>query len=135
MPLAAHPAVIEVSTDDITYNEVDGINDFSFSTGRDVLDTTDFKDTSGAKTKILGLQDTTISLSGDLEASDTNGQNVLRTAFFNGNAIYVGFGFNGTDGYKVQARVSSFEINAGVGDKVEFSCEITSVGAVSTYTT
>ena len=133
MAIAAHPAVVDVSTDDITYNEVDGINDFSFDPGVDILDTTDFKDTSGAKTKIVGLQDTSVEISGDYEDADTNGQNIIRTGFLNGTSVYIGFKYDGTDGYKVQCLVESFSITGSVDGKVEWSASLTSIGAVSTY--
>jgi predicted secreted protein len=131
MALAAHPSVLDVSTDDITYNEVDGINDYTFGLSRDVLETTDFKDTSGAHTRILGLQDIPVSISGDFEGGDTNGQNVIRAAFVSGATIYFRLRPDGTNGYKVQCKVSTFEISAGVADKVEFSCELVSTSAVT----
>ena len=54
--------------------KIDGINDFSFSPSNDMLDTTDFKDTTGAHTRLPGLQVSSVSLSGDYEHGDTNGQ-------------------------------------------------------------
>lgn len=133
MAIAAHPTVIEVSTDNITFNEIDGINDYDFDLARDVLETTDFKDTSGGHTRILGLQDVPVSISGDYEGSDTNGQNVLRTALVNGTSVWIGFLFNGSAGYKVEAYVSTFKINAAVDGKVEFSCEFVSTGSAAAH--
>lgn len=129
MATAAHVAAIEVSTDNSTYNEVDGIKNFTFGGQRAMLDTTDFKDTSGGHTRIPGLFDYPVSIDGDYEPGDTNGQVVLRDAFFNGTAVWIGILYNGSAGDKVQCYVESFEINAGVEDLVQFSCELVSTAA------
>lgn len=133
MAFAAHASAIEISTDNVTYYEVDGINDASFEVSRDILETTDFKDTSGAKTRIMGLQDTKISMSGDYEDTDTNGQNTIRTRFLAGTTIWVGFKLDGTDGYKVETYCTKFSTKAGVNDKVTFDAEFISTGAVAAH--
>lgn len=133
MPFAAHITKVEISPDNITYTEVDGINDASFETSRDVLETTDFKDTSGAKTRIVGLQECSVSMSGDYEDTDTNGQNIIRSFFLAGTSLYVGFKFDGVDGYKSQFLVSSFSITPTVDGKVEFEAEFVSIAAVTTH--
>lgn len=133
MAFAAHISKVEYSADNITFNEIDGIKDASFEVSRDVLDTTDFKDSSGARTRIVGLQDTSISISGDYEDTDTNGQVALRSAFIAGTSFYIGFKFDGTDGYKVQCYCSSFSITPTVDGLVEFEAELVSTGAVATH--
>ncbi len=133
MAYAAHASKIEYSADGITWYEIDGINDASFEVSRDVLETTDFKDTSGAKTRIMGLQDTSLSIKGDYEDTDTNGQNAIRTAFLNGTAVYMGFKLDGTDGYKVQCYCTKFSTSVSVDGKVEFEAEFISTGAVATH--
>lgn len=133
MAFAAHASKIEVSTDGSTWYEVDGINDASFEVTRDILDTTDFKDTSGAKTRIMGLQDTKISMSGDYEDTDTNGQNTIRSRFLAGTSIHIGFKLDGTDGYKVETYCSKFSTKASVDGKVEFDAEFVSIGAVAAH--
>ena len=133
MAFAGHPAKVEVSTDGIAWNEVDGINDFSFTPDCTILDTTDFKDTSGAHTRIYGLINCAIEFSGDYEDTDTNGQNVIRTAFLNGTALHVGIKFDGTDGLKCQVVVESYEIAAGVDDKVTFSVSLQSNSTISAH--
>lgn len=131
MALAAHAMVISCSTDDITYNEVDGLNDFSFGPNRTMLETTDFKDTSGAKTRMSGLKDGSISMSGDYESGDTNGQNIIRTGFDNGTTVYIRVLWNGTTGHKVAAIVESHEIKGSVDDKVTWTASIQFNGAPS----
>ena len=79
MALAGHPLAFSVSSDDSAYSEVDGINDANWEYVRDLLETTDFKDTSGAKTRIAGLSDGSIEVSGDYESADT-GQALIRSS-------------------------------------------------------
>lgn len=130
MTLAAHPMTISASADDVTYNEIDGLNDFSFGPNRDSLETTDFADTSGAKTRLLGLKDGTIQLSGDYESADT-GQSRLTTLWASGATCYIKVLWNGSTGHKVPCVVESFEIRGSVGGKVEFSATLQFVGVFS----
>lgn len=128
MPLAGHPIVIEVSPDDAVWTEVDGLNAVSFGNARDMLMTTDFKDTTGAKTRIAGLIDPTVTFSGDLELSDP-GQNQCRSRFFDGGALWVRVKFDptagaGSQGYKVKCLCENAEMTSSVEGKNEasFSC-------------
>ena len=128
--LAAHPLAFSVSSDDSSYSEVDGINDASFDPVREVLETTDFKDTTGARTRMLGLFDTGIEVSGDYESADT-GQALIRSSFTSGATIYAKFLWNGSTGHKVACVVSAWSIKAGVDGKVEFSVTLQGTGAIS----
>lgn len=123
MPLAGHPIVIEVSPDDAVWTEVDGLNSVSMGNSRDMLDTTDFKDTSGARTRIAGLFDGTLTFSGDLELSDA-GQNQCRSRLFDGAALWVRIKFDptagaGFQGYKVKTILETADMNSGVEGKNE----------------
>jgi predicted secreted protein len=129
MALAAHATTISVSATDASYNEVDGLNDFSFGPSRDLLETTDFKDTSGAHTRMAGLKDGTISMSGDYESADTLGQNIVRTAFDNGTACWVKVLWDGATGHKCLCIVESSEIKVSVDGKVEWSATLQFNGA------
>lgn len=129
MANAAHPLAVKVSATDAAYQEVDGINSVKFGPNRTMLETTDFKDTSGAKTRMAGLKDGTIELSGDLEEADANGQNIIRTAFDNGTDLWTTVEFvpgagAGAKGYKVKGIVESHEINAEPDGKVTWSSTI-----------
>ena len=113
-------------------DEIDGINNVNYSPAVDLLDVTDFKDPSGAKLKLAGLLDGTISLSGDLELADAP-QNLLR-ASITGASVWITCQFNagaalGLRGFTVECKVASFEIGAAVEDKVSFSAEIQFTGA------
>ena len=126
MALAGHPFTLSSSTDDggeDAYTEIDGINDFSFGPTRTMLETTDFKDTSGAKTRMAGLKDGTISLSGDYESGDT-GQGKIPTAWAAGTDLWLKMLWNGAAGHKVKCIVESFELRTSVDGKVEFSATL-----------
>lgn len=130
MPAAAHAAAVSFSSDDTTYVEVDGINDASLQRLVDLLDTTDFKDTSGAHTRIAGLKDTSVSLSGDWEPADT-GWLKAETAYSSGATLYVKVLLNGTNGYKAPFKVESIELSGGVDGKCEVSISCQGTGAAT----
>ena len=123
MALAAHPVIINAGAAASPTDEMDGIISATFSPTRDLLDETDFADTSGAHKRFGGLRDGTISLSGDYEASDT-AQTALRAAFDGGTEFHVQILWDGTNGHEVETRVESYEISASVEGKVEFSATL-----------
>lgn len=118
MALAGHEVTINVDG-----NEIDGIKSFSVSNENDMLDETDFADTSGFRQRFQGLQDGNISLSGDFEASDT-AQAALRSAKASGATVTVQLLYDGTNGDSVVCHVENFSISAEVGGLVEFSANL-----------
>lgn len=108
-------------------DELDGAIDFSFTSSRDVLDTTDFKD-GVERTKMLGLRDGSGSIGGDWEPADTI-QSLLRTAHGDGSIVYVTDLPNGTNGFTYPCLVESVEVGGGVADKVSATFGITQTGA------
>jgi len=141
MPIAGHTTTVSVyestlggtSPSSGDYTEVDGINSLSFGPTRDQLESTDFADTTGARTRFSGLKDGTVSISGDYEAGDA-GQTSVET-IFDGTAdatLWVQILWDGTDGHHVECKVESFTIEADVGDKITFSAELTFTGAKAT---
>lgn len=136
MALAGHPVVVyakATSASPSAGDEVDGINNVTYSPSLDLLDVTDFKDSTGAKLKLGGLKDGSISLSGDLEMTDAP-QALLRTAAGDGSSVWMSCYFNpsgstGQKGFKVECKVESFEITAAVDGKVEFSASLQFTGA------
>lgn len=138
MALAGHPVKIYAKASGTApsgSDEVDGINNVTYSPKLDLLDVTDFKDTSGAKLKLGGLKDGSISLAGDFEPSDAP-QALLRTAAGDGSSVWISTHFNpsgstGTKGFIVECKVESFDISAAVEGKAEFSCSLQFTGAPS----
>jgi len=130
MAQAAHTLAVNVSaTLGGSYAAIDGLNDASLQRAIDLLETTDYADTTGQKTRIPGLGDATISLSGDREQSDTNGQNIVRAAAFSKGSIGVQFLPDGTNGQKALFYVQDYRESGPVADKVSFSFTLQKTGA------
>lgn len=127
--LAGKGVVISISTNDSTYNPVAQLNDGSMTIDGDNQDITVFGQTF--ITRLQGLKDTSYSLSGFRDTSDTNGQNVILTALLNGSALYVKFLYDGTNGFKQPVVVSSFEVSASVDGVVELSIDLEGNGPVT----
>jgi len=130
MSTAAHVRKLYVksaSTAPSGGDELDGAIDFSFTTNRDVLDTTNYK--GGAdRTKMLGLKDGSGNISGDWLPSDTI-QDLLRSAHDDGSTVYVTDLPDGTNGFTFPVLVESIEVGGAVGDKVSTTFNVTQNGA------
>ena len=102
-----------------------GVDNSSYKTLCDLLDITAFGD--DYKSRIGGLKDTEISISGNLYVGDTTGQDVLVP----GNDIYIGVMPSGPTvaGYQVPVLVESFEISSDVAGKQTFSATFGATGA------
>jgi len=129
MPLPGHLIVLEASLDDAAYTEIDGINNIDWGPMRDLLETTDFKDTTGAKTRLAALKDGSVTLSGDFEEADANGQGRIRAKFDDGATLYLRAKFApsagaGSQGFKVATLVESWSISTAVDGKVEWTCTL-----------
>lgn len=131
--LAAHAIAVLVKAADSGWgssDELDGINSAQLKSTRDLLEATDFKDTSACRKRIAGLKDGTIEMSGDYEAADAP-QDLLRSSKESGADIYVWIKWDGTAGHKVACLVESFDIGGTFDGKVQFSCSLVFNGAVS----
>lgn len=131
MATAAHTRKIFVRSDTTApsgSDEVDGAIDFQWNSSKTILDTTDFKDTTGAKTKLAGLEDGSGSIGGDWEQSDTP-QTALRTGFNAGSLVYVTDLKDGTNGYTYPCLVESIDESGSVDGKNEVTYNLTQSGA------
>lgn len=131
MAIAAHsvPVYVKASSSAPSAGDlVDGIKDITAKDSRTMLDTTDFLDSSGAKTKLAGLLDASISLSGDYEQSDAP-QALLRSSYTSGATVYITLLPDGTNGYTYPCIVESYDVKAGVDGLVEFSASLVGNGA------
>ena len=129
MALPGHSCKVSCADTDVAGDEIDGINSIDWGPAADLLETTDFMDTSAARTRILGLKDLSVTVSGDYEASDT-GQARLRTNWAAGTTTYVRFLPNGTTGFKCAMLIQDYKINASFDGKVEFSATLVGNGAI-----
>lgn len=115
-------------------NDVAGINSITFDPVLDQLDVTDF-DSVGEREFIPGLSSGTITLAGDYEPTDTNGQKVLVDAWKAKTLLTTttkpAFTVDGTNGFSADAFVSAFSINPTVEGKVIASYTLQLTGAIS----
>lgn len=131
MAIAAHSISVYVKSSSSAPSAgdlVDGIKEITVKDSRTMLDTTDFLDSSGAKTKLAGLLDASISLSGDYEQSDSP-QALLRTSFASGATVYVTLLPDGTNGYTYPCIVESYDVKGSVDGITEFSASLVGSGA------
>lgn len=127
MAVAAHPTKVYVKSSASApsgSDEVAGITSATLNQTADLLDVTDFKDTSGWKKRILGLLDGTIDLSGMAEFADAP-QSLIRSSLLSGVSIWVQVEFNPSGaslakGFQVECKVASANHASELEDKVSF---------------
>jgi predicted secreted protein len=131
LALVGHAAAVRAATSDATGSEIDGIKSIDWGPNRELIDTTDFADTTVAHTRLAGLKDLSVTISGDYEASDT-GQGIVRTGFDDGSSVWIRFLPNGSTGFKCECKVQEFKITAGIDGTIEFSATLMGTGAIGT---
>lgn len=134
MALSSHPNFIALKNSAsaaIAGDEAVGITSVSYDVKVDLLDVTDFKDTSGVKLKLAALRDGSISMDGDLSMTDAP-QQLIWSSFASGATIYVTIHFNpsgsaGQKGFQVPCLVSGISPKGEVAGKntVTYSFEFT----------
>lgn len=131
MALAGHASALRVAASDATGDVVAGLTSISFGPSGNLMDITDFSDTSGAHKKLLGLVDCNISGSGLYESADT-GQALIRSSWASGADIYIRFLPNGSTGYKCACKIQDYKIDSSVDGTVTFSFTAQGNGALGT---
>lgn len=129
MALAGHSTAVHCASTDTT-GEVDGIKSVEFSASGNLLDITDFADTTGAHSRILGLKDLQITVSGDYESADSP-QALIRSSWAAGDTVYVRVLPNGSTGFKCACKVQDYSISSSVDGTVEFSATFMATGAIA----
>jgi predicted secreted protein len=130
MAIAAHPGAVHFAATDTT-GEVAGIKSCEMSASGDLLDVTDFKDTTGYHVKIQGLKDVQFTVSGNFESADAP-QALIRTSFASGATGYVRYLPDGSTGFKCAVKVADYKITGEVAGVVQFSATLHAVGALGT---
>ena len=121
-----HLVVVSIATSlGGTYTEISGVTSASVSRDREVLDITHFKDTSAHKLKKMGLKDTKLSLSGNLDIADS-AQSQIRTRYDDGAAAFITIKWDGAAGtYRgASGLVTKFSLSADVLGSVEWSASV-----------
>jgi len=107
------------------------LNNASLSLNGDILDTTSFEDGT-YKTKISGLRDWSVSVSGDLDPSSAQMQGLL-AGYTGGSTVAVVLQPTGvtTCQFSGNTLVESFEISGAVDGKVEVSVSLQGTGSLT----
>lgn len=84
-----------------TFTEATGIEDVDLTDSREIIDRTDFADTTGARRRLLGLRDLSATFGGQWDDADT-GQDNARAGLANGTYVWMKVLWDGTIG--VQCR-------------------------------
>jgi len=113
---------------------VDGITEFTLSAPVNLLETTQFRGNEGFRSRIAGLKDSSISMSGNYVSGDTV-QKLLRAARLSGATVHVTVivdpnGATNEKGYRVPCLVESYEAGGSVDGLATFSCTLQGNGAV-----
>ena len=115
---------------------ITGMNDTSFSLNGDLLDTTSF-DGGAFKTRIHGLREFSVSISGDWAATDA-AYALIKSNFMDSatNLLFVRVLFDpaaavNSQGYECQVLCESLEISGSVDGKVEVSFSLSSISDVT----
>lgn len=127
MANAAYITDAEVSADGSTnWLPVGGANNCSQNLQAAMLEVTEYGDE--AIKRIAGLFDVPCQVSGHRKHSDP-GQALLMSTFLARGTVFFRRLHNGTNGFKVQCRVASFNEGGGVAETATFDCQLQSTGA------
>jgi hypothetical protein len=138
MTVAGHLTKVYARADNGAVNDpddlLDGVDKVDLQRMVNLLETTDFKDTSGARTRIPGLADCSLSVSGDEEAEDPV-QDVLRNSL-GVSSVFVTvltnpLGTSGKQGWKVEFYVEKEAPASAVDSKVTTSFDLKATGAAT----
>lgn len=119
-------------TDISTYLE-----DVSFPQSAEPAETTTFQSTGSAKTYVIGLKDTTVSLSGRFDPTIDALISGVIVAQENGTLPTASFAFGPAGSaasaikYSGEALVTSYDISTPVGDVITFTAELQVTGPVT----
>lgn len=122
--------VLVCTTSGGTYHQVQGVKEAQHSPAATNVD--DSEQGVDWVQRIQALKDAKLTLTGGRRTGDTNGQEVIKTAFLNDSSLFVQYLEDGTHGYQQQMRCSKFETSAKVEDKIDWSCELEGTGPITT---
>jgi len=108
--------------------KINGVNSSTYNRLAEILEITQFGD--DYKKRMAGLKDTSVSLSGNYDPSDTAGQLDLEP----GDSVYIGIypEGTGTAGKQAPMVVENFEQSSSADGKQEFSSSLVGNGAPET---
>ncbi|GAA0360960.1 phage tail tube protein [Bacillus horti] len=129
MALAGRKLKVNVSTDGTSFSEVLQLNEATMTNEGDNQDVSTFG--SDFIQRLQGLKDSSYSLNGFYDPSNTAGQVAIRDAWLNNTPLYVQFLPDGESGFEQEVKVSSYEVTASAEGTVEVAIEVEGSGAIS----
>lgn len=134
---AGKKALLKVSTDDITYTTVAGLDSISMSIDGQNVDDSEFG--VDWTQRLQGIKDFKLSASGKVRLADTNGQLAIRAALINDTTLYAKFlpdgGVTTNGGFKCLVKPMSWKVDPTVQDKQGVSFDLEGNGAPTAVTT
>lgn len=130
MAVAGKKLLVQVSTaSGGTFTTIAEMNNASVAVNGENIDVTAFG--SSWRSRIQGLKDISLDVSGFYNSTDTNGQSAARNAMVNGTDLYARVLLDGTTSnyIQTQAFLGSYDISASVDGAVEVSMSIEGSGA------
>lgn len=129
MALVGHATAVSVSSDDSSYSTLSGVNSADFGPARDLLETTDFADTTGARKRLAGLKDVDATISGHLVVETA--QDLVRSSWSSGATIYFKFLWDGSAGLKAGFLVENYKVSSSFDGTVQFTATLKGNGAIT----
>ena len=130
MATAANTATVSVATSlGGSYSNLVGAKDFTDSNTLDAIDVTAFDDGID-RTRIVGLRDNEVSVSGTWQSSGT-GFGRVTSAFYSSTptTVFLQVLKDGTNGYKAEYWVTKFDVKGAVDGAVTVDITFSRTGA------
>lgn len=130
MALKGTNALVQVSTSSGgTYTTVAQMKQAQLKFQGNNVDISKFGDTF--MSRLQGLKDASYSLNGFYDPTDTLGQLAIRGAWNADTVLWVKFLYDGTNGWKQQVVVNSFDVSAAVAGVQDLSIAVSSAGGAA----
>lgn len=110
-----------------------GLNDATLARAGEILDDTEFCENEGYRSRIYGLRDTNISLSGDYEPDDS-AQQELFTAWEDREVVRIQYLPDGENGVEGEYVVENIDQSGTIDDKETIDVTLQGTGAISSVT-
>jgi len=106
-----------------------GLNDATLARAGEILDDTEFCENQGYRSRIYGLRDTNISLSGDYEPENT-AQQELFNAWENSEIVTIQYLPDGENGVQGDYVVENIDQSGTIDDKETIDVTLQGTGAL-----
>ena len=132
MALEGYNVTITVGSSATPTDEITDINNFSLGDGRDMLDVTAFENNAGARKRLAGLRDPSLSLSGFFNTDAE--QALLRTSHGSGADVYVRIAYAGSGSpyFEAAFKVESVDVSGSVDGTADVSYSLACNGSITT---